>query len=97
MNLEGSVIETGVDKLVRIVKERGKVALADAAKELGVSLNQLSSFSEEGNGYPVYSGSYDAMSVKSVSARPEAAPMAPELTPGQEKITATVTLTYSIR
>src|SRR3989338_5380932 len=37
MDIESSVIETGVDKLVKIVKERGKIALADAAKELGVS------------------------------------------------------------
>ncbi|MBI2124749.1 hypothetical protein HY637_03790 [Candidatus Woesearchaeota archaeon] len=37
MELEGSVIETGVDKLVNLVKVRGKIALADAAKELGVS------------------------------------------------------------
>ena len=37
MELEGSVIETGVDKLVKLVKERGRVALADTAKELGVS------------------------------------------------------------
>ena len=37
MELTGSVIETGVDKLVNLVKERGRIALADAAKELGVS------------------------------------------------------------
>ncbi len=37
MNLESSVIETGVDKLVKIVKERGRILLTDAAKELGVS------------------------------------------------------------
>ncbi len=37
MEIEGSVIETGVDKLVNLVKTRGKIALADAAKELGVS------------------------------------------------------------
>ena len=37
MDIEGSVIETGVDKLVKIIKERGKIALSDAAKELGVS------------------------------------------------------------
>ena len=41
MELEGSLIETGVDKLVRIVKERGKIALADAAKELGVSTSVI--------------------------------------------------------
>ena len=37
MAIESSIIETGVDKLVHIVRERGKIALADAAKELGVS------------------------------------------------------------
>lgn len=37
MELQGSIIETGVDKLVNIVKERGRIALTDAAKELGVS------------------------------------------------------------
>ncbi|MBI2655543.1 hypothetical protein HYX06_03920 [Candidatus Woesearchaeota archaeon] len=37
MEIESSVIETGVDKLVNIIKERGRIALADAAKELGVS------------------------------------------------------------
>ncbi len=37
MEIESSIIETGVDKLVKIVKERGRVALPDAAKELGVS------------------------------------------------------------
>ena len=37
MEIESSIIETGVDKLVKIVKERGRIALADAARELGVS------------------------------------------------------------
>ena len=37
MEVESSVIETGVDRLVNIVKERGRIALQDAAKELGVS------------------------------------------------------------
>ena len=37
MELEGTVIETGVDRLVKIVKDRGRIALADAAVELGVS------------------------------------------------------------
>ena len=38
MEIESSVIETGVDKLVNLVKERGRIALQDAAKELGVSM-----------------------------------------------------------
>ncbi len=37
MAIGSSIIETGVDKLVNIVKERGRIALSDAAKELGVS------------------------------------------------------------
>ncbi|MBI2657306.1 hypothetical protein HYX08_01275 [Candidatus Woesearchaeota archaeon] len=37
MDIESSVIETGVDKLVSLVKQRGRIALQDAAKELGVS------------------------------------------------------------
>ena len=37
MEIESSIIETGVDKLVNLIKERGRVALQDAAKELGVS------------------------------------------------------------
>lgn len=37
MEIGESIIETGVDKLVKLVKERGRIALADSAKELGVS------------------------------------------------------------
>ena len=37
MEIASSLIETGVDKLVNLVKERGRIAFADAAKELGVS------------------------------------------------------------
>jgi len=37
MEIESSIIETGVDKLVKLVKDRGRIPLADAAKELGVS------------------------------------------------------------
>jgi len=41
MEIESSVIETGVDKLVSLVKERGRIALQDAAKELGVSMTVI--------------------------------------------------------
>ena len=67
------------------------------ARSLDVNLDELSSFSDNNlPAYPMYNGNaYDSMSVK--SARPEMAPVAPELTPGQQKITSNVTLTYSIR
>ncbi len=46
MDLEGSVIETGVDRLVKIVKERGRIALVDAAKELGVSITVIQEWAD---------------------------------------------------
>lgn len=73
-----------------------KNAKADAkklAKELGVRLDELNSFSDN-NAYPVAYGS-DMMMAK--SARVESAPSAPELSPGQEKIVSNVSLTYSIK
>ena len=41
MEIASSVIETGVDKLVKLVKERGRIASQDAAKELGVSMTVI--------------------------------------------------------
>lgn len=35
--METNILETGVDKLVNLVKERGSIALNDASKELGVN------------------------------------------------------------
>ncbi len=66
------------------------------AKALGVRLDELSSFSDNGQpAYPMYGGTvYDTMSAKTERA---VAPVAPELTPGQEKVTSNVTLTYSIK
>ncbi len=37
MELPNTIIETGVDKLVKIINSRGSVSSSDAAKELGVS------------------------------------------------------------
>lgn len=87
-----------VQKEIR--EEAIKNAKEDAkrlARALGVHLDELSSFSDNAQPpYPLYGGAaYDTMSTK--SARPEMAPVAPELTPGQQKITSNVTLTYSIR
>ncbi len=36
-----SIIETGVDKLVKLVKERARISMEDAAKELGISERTL--------------------------------------------------------
>jgi len=41
-----SVIETGVDKLVRLVNERKKISIKDAAKELGVSVSSIEDWAD---------------------------------------------------
>lgn len=42
----GSFIETGVDKLVKLIKERSKISMDDAAKELGVSLTVVEEWAD---------------------------------------------------
>lgn len=88
-----------IESVQKNIREQAiKNAKEDAkklAKDLGVRLDELSSFSDNVSPvYPMYSGA-DMMSVK--SARAEMSPQAPELTPGQQKITSNVTLTYSIK
>ncbi|HLP86322.1 MAG TPA: SIMPL domain-containing protein [Candidatus Paceibacterota bacterium] len=62
------------------------------AKELGVKLGKVVTFSENGNYYPMYAksmmGTGDAVSAQ------EAAPTLPK---GENKITSNVTITYEIR
>lgn len=80
------------EKAIRNAKDDAK----KLAKDLGVRLDQLSSFSDNDGDYPIYSMGGDSMNFK--SARVEATPVvAPELTPGQQKITSNVILTYSIK
>lgn len=81
------------DEAIKNAKEDAK----KLARSLGVRLNELSSFSDNTQpAYPLNGGTtYDTMSVK--SARSNMVPVAPELTPGQEKITSNVTLTYSTK
>ncbi len=75
------------------IKE-AKIDAKKLAKDLGVRLDELTSFSDNNN-YPMYGMGGDIMSAK--SARAEIAPAAPELSPGQEKVTVNVSLTYSIK
>ncbi len=41
-----SFIETGVDKLVKLIKERSRISMDDAAKELGVSLTVIEEWAD---------------------------------------------------
>jgi uncharacterized protein len=85
-----------------IKKQQREKAIANAkvdakklAKDLGVRLDDLSSFSDNNGMYPMYGMGGDAMMSK--SSIETQAPSAPELAPGQQKITSNVTLTYSIK
>ena len=88
-----------VDDQDALMREARKDAIRDAeekahelAKELGVKIVRVVTFSESGNGYyPMYRdmvASYDAGAEVKV---------APELAPGENKITADVSITYEIR
>ena len=63
------------------------------AKELHVKLGKVVSFSENGGGYPMMYAKGGVM-MDSVAT---AAPAAPELPKGENKITTNVTITYEIR
>ncbi len=62
------------------------------AHQLGVRLYRITSFSENGSGYPMMYAAKDMMA----GSTPTAAP-APELPKGENKITSNVTITYEIR
>jgi uncharacterized protein YggE len=86
-----------VQKEIR--EEAIKSAKTDAkklTKDLGVHIDELSSFSDNTSPvYPMYSAKMDVMSTK--NGGDEMSTIAPELVPGQQKITSNVTLTYSIK
>jgi uncharacterized protein YggE len=68
---------------------RGKAEVL--ARELGVRLGKVTSFSEGGGGYPMMYAAKDMMAGSAPSAP------APELPKGENKITSNVTITYEIR
>jgi uncharacterized protein YggE len=74
-------------------------AIADArekaeklARELGVHLGHVTSFSENGGGYPMMYAGKSMMAQDIATSAP-----APELPKGENKITSNVTITYEIR
>jgi uncharacterized protein YggE len=73
-----------------IIKARREAQIL--AKELGVKLVKITSFTEGGSGYYPYAMDY-------VSARPamEKASVAPELPTGTNKVSSEVTITYQIK
>ena len=72
--------------------EKARTKAEVLARDLGVSLVRVVSFSE-GQNYPIYARTM--MSAEKVDASP--APSLPEIPQGEQKITSQVTVTYEIR
>jgi len=72
-----------------------KAKAAELAKELGVKLGKMTSFSETTGGYPM--PMYATMESKMGVGGGRADNAAPDIATGQNKVTVTVQLTYSIR
>ena len=70
--------------------EKARAKAEALARDLGVSLVRVVSFSE-GENYPIYASTMMMAKAESTSVS------APELPQGQEKITSNVTVTYEIR
>ncbi|MES2059954.1 MAG: SIMPL domain-containing protein [Patescibacteria group bacterium] len=89
-----------IDNEDALKAEARSKAIADArskaealAKDLGVGLGKVASFSENTGAYPVYAMKSEAMAVGG-GARDVAAPSVPT---GENKVTIDVTVTYKIR
>mgnify|MGYP003418752647 FL=1 len=73
--------------------EEAKAKAMRLADDLGVTLVRIVNFSEGYGGYPVPMYARDSAVM---AATPESAPV-PELSPGESKVTSSVTITYEIR
>lgn len=96
---EVSGLNFTVDDPTAVQDEARTKAIADAktkadelAKELGVTLVRVTSFSENNGGYPV-----PMYSMTAASGGEAKAAVAPDISTGQNKVTSNVTVTYEIR
>ncbi|MDB5239064.1 MAG: hypothetical protein JWO00_399 [Candidatus Parcubacteria bacterium] len=90
-----------VDKPESVQADARSKAIADArskadalAKQLGVRLGRIVSFSENGGAYP-RPVAYGMSAVKNQAM--DAAPVPPQIPTGEQKITSTVSITYEIQ
>lgn len=75
--------------------DKAKAKAEKLARELGVKLVRITSFSE-GNNYPIYNFGRAGMEMKAMSAD-MAAPQAANIPMGENKFTSSVTITYEVR
>ena len=93
-------LDFSVDEPTKVQAEARDKAITDAkskadvlARQLGVRIVRVVSFSENTGGYP--RPMYSMMS-KAVGAE-DSAPVAPEIPTGEQKVTSNVSITYEIR
>ncbi len=96
---DASGLSFDFDKRDELVREARDKAIKDARKEadklaksLGVRLVRIISYNE-GGGYPIYYGKAEA----AFGRGGDAAPIAPEIPVGEDKIISNVSLTYEIK
>ena len=76
-------------KAIENAKEKAKVL----AKDLGVRLGKMVSFSESGGGYPIYARTLEALGGgNGIVSAPS-----PQIEPGEQEIRSIVTVTYEFR
>ncbi len=73
-----------------------KVKANELAKQLGVSIVRVVSFSESGSGVP-YPMAYGRGGMEVVNMASDTKAVAPEISTGQNKVTSNVSVTYEIR
>ena len=83
------------DKARAMAIDEAKEKAQQLAKDLGVKLGKVVSFNEGGNGY--YPEPYYAKGLMAMDAVSESANYAPELPVGENTITSSVTIIYSIK
>ena len=91
-------LQFGIDDETAVKAATRKAAIEDAKKkakilahDLGIRLKRIVSFSESGDGVPIYPQIFrGAASADSVSA-------APQVAPGEQEVRSQVTITYEFR
>ncbi len=76
--------------------DKAKAKAEKLARELGVRLVRITSFTE-GNNYPIYNYGRGGMEMKTMSADAVMAPEAANIPIGENKFTSNVTITYEVR
>lgn len=96
---EVSGLQFGIDDTAAVKAAARKEAIEDAqkkaevlARDLGIRLKRIVSFSDSGEGYPIY-----PYALKADFGGASPASSAPQVAPGEQEIKSSVTVTYEFR